>query len=307
MFKKLMASLITTIGTLAANTSGIVIVKTAEIEALNAAERGIVDYLEALKMPYKSETCQGNAALAAQILSKYANNEVDVVVTIGTMPSQVSAKLVKEGRLKNLVFAAVTDPASFRKKNITGVSDYVLPKPQLKIFKEIQPNLKRLGVIYNTGEANSVAIIKEMRKAARECEIELIEQGIQKSSDIPQATNALAAKVDAIFINNDNTALCGISLIISICNKYQIPVYVSDTDEVEKGCVAALGPNQYELGKQAGKMIEKIKNGTNINDIKIEYPDRNELFINLEAAEKIGLKISKEVLAKADKIIGNAK
>lgn len=135
--------------------------------------------------------------------------------------------------------------------------------------------------------------------------IELIEHGIQKSSDILQAVSQLSKKADAVFISNDNTVLSGISYVIKVCKVNKIPVYVSDTDQVENGCFAAFGPNQYEIGIQIGKMIEKVLTGENINNIKVEFPLKTELFINLKTADELGINIDTKILEKADKVFGN--
>jgi putative ABC transport system substrate-binding protein len=244
--------------------------------------------------------------LAAQIISKFVNQGEGIVVTIGTMPTQVAFKYAKEKRIQ-LIFSSVTNPTTIAQSlegaSITGVSNFVALKPQLELFKKIQPNLKRLGVIFNTGEANSVDIVEKLRPIAQELGIELVEQGIQKASDIPQAINTLSKRVDAVFISNDNTSLCAIPFIVGVCNKAKIPVYVSDTDQVAKGCLAALGPNQYDIGKQTGAIAAKILQGQDISSIPIEYPASTELFINLNAAKILGIIVPEEVLKQAQKII----
>ena len=138
----------------------------------------------------------------------------------------------------------------------------------------------------------------------KECKllgIELVKRSVQQSSDIPQAINQLRTEVDAVFITNDNTALGGILYIVKSCNKVKIPVYVSDTDQVAKGCLAALGPNQYKLGKQTAKIIKRIKDGEDINSIDVEYPRETELFINEKQAKVLGIQIPEEVDKEAKK------
>jgi putative ABC transport system substrate-binding protein len=284
------------------------ICKVIEHEALDSVARGIMDYFKDNKnVQFKIDTCQCSQALALQIVSKFVNSGGDIFVSIGTIPAQASFKLAKQKKIK-LVFSSVTNPSSiapsFKGTNTTGVSNFIALKPQIELFRKIQPKLKKLGILFNTGESNSFDIVKKLRPITKEMGIELVEQGIQKASDIPQAINNLAQKVDAVFISNDNTSLTGISFIVSVCNKNKIPVYVSDTDQVEKGCLASLGPNQYQIGIQTGKIIGKIIEGTDIDSIPVEYPSSTETFINLKAAREIGITIPKEVLDKADKIIG---
>lgn len=293
------------------NNTTISICKVIEHEALNSVVLGIQSYLKNKKdLKFEIETAQGSPLLASQIITKFVNSNPNIIVAIGTLPAQCAFKYAKAGKTK-LIFSSVTNPnvisKSFQNSNASGVSNFVDIKPQIALFKKIQPNLRKLGIIYNTGEANSVAIVENLREIIGDYAIELVEQGIQKSSDIPQAISQLSKKVDAIFISNDNTVLSGISYVIKISKLNKIPVYVSDTDQVEKGCLAALGPNQYEIGVQTGKMIERVLNGENISNIKIEYPSKMELFINLEAAKDLNISIDKEILEKADKIIGTSK
>ena len=279
------------------------ICKVLDHEAIDAVVAGIKDSLkDDDDIKYDIESCQADMALGYQIATKFVNSKADVIVAIGTTPSQCVFKFAKKNKAK-LVFASVTEPNDiskyFKDCNTTGVSNFIDLAPQLKLFKKLQPNLKNLGILYSSSESNSVSIIKKLEIACKEEGIELVKQSIQKSSDIPQAIAELRKKVDAVFITNDNTALGGIPYIVKACDKVKIPVYVSDTDQVAKGCLAALGPNQYELGKQTGKLIKKIKDGADINDMPIEYPDTMELYINETKAAELGIKIPDDILKEA--------
>ncbi|MDR1907873.1 MAG: ABC transporter substrate-binding protein [Holosporales bacterium] len=289
------------------NCFRISICKAIEHDALNSVANGIMDYLSKYKdVVYDTYTCQANQATASQIASKVAGEDSPVFVAIGTLPALASFSMAKNGNLK-LVFSSVTNPSdisnSFAGSNATGVSNFVQLRPQIELFREIQPNLKKLGIIYNSGESNSVAIVEKLRVVLKEMGIELVEQSIQRSSDIPQAVNSIVTRVDAVFISNDNTVLAGISFVIKVCTANKVPVYVSDTDQVEKGCLASLGPNQYDIGVQTGKIIEKVKNGADINSIAVEYPVKTELFVNIDAASAIGIIIPDSVLTRAEKVI----
>jgi putative ABC transport system substrate-binding protein len=85
-----------------------------------------------------------------------------------------------------------------------------------------------------------------------------------QTSEVYQSAVKLSLLVDAIFISNDNMALSALKTIIKAANAQQIPVFVSDTDIVKDGALAALGPNQYEIGKQTARLIAKILEGEDI-------------------------------------------
>lgn len=282
-----------------ASAYNVSIIKVVEHEAINSVVDGIKDELKKEDIAYDIETCQADPTLGYQIATKFVNAKADVIVAVGTTPAQCVFKFAKSGKAR-LVFSSVTEPndisKNFENCNSTGVSNFVSLKPQLELFKKLQPKLKKLGILYNSGEANSISIIKKLEEECDAQGIALVKQSVQKSADIPQAINKLKTRVDAVFITNDNTALSGIPFIVKACDKVKIPVYVSDTDQVIKGCLAALGPNQYELGKQTGRIIRRIKNGNDINKISIEYPATTELYINKEKAKELGITVPEEVL-----------
>lgn len=284
--------------------------------ALDETTRGIIDglkdrgYREGDNLEIQTAYAQGNVSLATQIAQNFVSDKPDVVVGVATVAAQSLFKYAREGRAK-LVFASVTDPVAARlvkslqhpESNTSGVSNYVAIEPQLEMFKKIRPNLKRLGFIYNPGEMNSLSLISELQKICPKFDIELVTMVATKTNEVQQSARNLAEKVDAIFISNDNTALSAIRTIVNESNKQQIPVFVSDTDIVNQGALAALGPNQYDLGLKSAKIIDMVLKGEDINAMPIVFPDTMELVINMKAAKKIGAVMSQDLIDSATKII----
>lgn len=143
------------------------ICKVMEHEAINSVVTGIKDELANENVSYDIETCQADSVLGYQMAAKFVNSNTDLIVTVGTTPSQSVFKFAKQKKTK-LVFSSVTNPGdisrSFGDTNTTGVSNFVDLKPQLELFKKLQPNLKELGIIYNSGETNSTSLIKNLMK-----------------------------------------------------------------------------------------------------------------------------------------------
>lgn len=274
------------------------IIQIVEHPALNETQKGIMDELEGHSIKIQFQSAQGNSALAAQIATQYVGSSPDALVGIGTPAAQ--ALLAADQRLKiPIVFSSVTDPLGSKlvpeltnpKGMVTGVSNFIEPEPQLAFFKEILPKLKTLGIIYNPGEANSVALIAKMQQAAKTQHLELILAPANNTTEIPQAAQSLAHKVQAIFINNDNTALSAFDSIVKISNQASIPVFCSDTDMIKHGALAALGPNQYEIGKQTGKILLQILNGEKPANISVQFPLKLEKKINKNQAKKLHILI----------------
>ena len=290
----------------------VAIMQVTDHPALNKTTQGIIDALADAGFKNKEnfnirvESAQANSLMAAQIAQKFVAQNPTVVVGVGTLAAQSFIKYANDNRAK-LVFSSVTDPIAANLEmankqnipNVTGVSNFVALEPQIQLIKQIQPNLKSLGIIYNSGEINSVKIIAQLEKICTAQNINLRKQAIAKTADAMQASVKLAGQVDAVFISNDNTALSSLQTIIKSAAQKNIPVYVSDTDAVAMGALAALGPNQYDIGKQTGKMIAQVLQGTSPSSIAIEYPVKTELVINTVMAKKLKINLPANLLKNA--------
>lgn len=297
------------------NVKTVFISKVVDHPALEATVNGIIDGLKVAgytcdkNLKLKVESAQANVSLASQIAAKFVSQNPDVVVGVGTISAQSYIKYATKNELK-VIFSSITDPlgAGLVKSldkpgvNISGVSNFIDLESQLSLFKKIQPNLKRIGILYNSGEANSVSIVEKLIELCSKFGITLVQQTANKSSEVSQSAQNLASQVDAIFISNDNTALSSLQTIINTANANKIPVYLSDTDAVEQGGLAALGPNQYEIGLQTASMIVMALNGGDIKSMSVEFPKKVDLYINLKAAKKLGINISDEILKTAAKV-----
>lgn len=298
----------------------ICISQIVEHPALNATRQGIEDelkkagYIKGDNLDLRFESAQANPALAQQIAGKFLALDPDLVIGIATVSAQSFAKAAKNKKVR-LVFSSVTDPLSANLvdsldkpgRNTAGVSNFISLEPQLDLMKKVLPELKNLGFLYNPGEANSRILITKLEALMPQYGMTLILQAITKTADIPQATQKLLGKSDAIFVSNDNTVLSAISNVIQLATEARKPVFVSDTNVVVQGALAALGPNQYQLGCQTGRMVVRILQGQNIAEQKVEFPDDQEMYLNLETAAKIGLNVAPDLVKQATKVYPEGK
>lgn len=277
--------------------SSVGIVQLIEHPALDQTRKGITDVLKKEGVDVQWQSAQGNPALALQIAQYYVGQKVRVLASIPTTTTQMALTAVKDSNIP-IVFASVTDPAGAKLLGtghpITGVSNFVETARQVELFKKIlQKEQPRMGVIYNTGDANSVILVEKMRAIKG---VTWVFVTASKTSEVAQAAENLISQVDAIFINNDNTALAAFESIVTIAKNKKVPVFCSDVDMVEKGAVAAMGANQYELGLQAGEMIIRLIKGDTAKDIPVTWPRKVEIRLNQDMAEAIGLLFPEDVL-----------
>ena len=298
------------------NLPVVAITQIVEHPALDATYRGIVDELKSADCAHSKtieivfECAQGSPLLASQIAQKFVGNKPDVIVGIGTTSAQ-TLRVANDDSGIPIVFSSVTDPRSAQLVDnyeapegvTTGVSNWIAIKPQIEVIKEIVPRIKAIGVIYNPGEANSETLVGIIRDVAQEYNIKLVKASASDSSEVGQAAQSLIGKVDAIFISNDNTALSAFESVVKAGEDGDIPVFVSDTDMIERGAVAALGPNQYDIGRQTGEQVLKILKGIEIEAIPVELPRSSDLHINLQASQNIDLIIDPSIIKQSKRTI----
>lgn len=258
-----------------------------------------------LKVNY--DNAQADTGTAGTIADSYVSKKVDLVAAIAT-PSAMSAYNACMSADIPVVYTAVSDPigAGLAKEdgsnagNVTGSCDLLPVEEQLKMIRALMPDAKKIGILYTTSEANSVSTIEQYKEKAPDYGFEIVETGINTLADVDLAAADLVTKVDCINNLTDNTVVQALQTVIEKANAQNIPVFGSEIEQVKAGCVAAMGIDYYELGKNTGKMAAKILKGEKTAE-ETEYIKNAEsaLYINTAAADKIKMDLDKDYIADA--------
>ncbi len=294
----------------------ITVAVTAIVEhpALDAARDGIKEALAAEgfadgdQINFVYESAQGKPEIAAQIARKFVGDGATVIVPISTPSAQGAVAATKD---IPIVFTAVTDPVaaqlvtSLQKPggNVTGISDMSPLAEHIALIQEITPDAKRIGVVYNPGETNSVVLVERLKELAGPAGLEVVESAATKSGDVQQAALALVGKVDAIYIPTDNTVVSALEAAVSVAQENQIPLYAGDTDSVPRGAIATVGFNYHNVGLETGKVVARVLKGENPGDIDIGFATGTDLVVNPAAAAKYGITIPQAVIDRATQVI----
>ena len=253
-------------------------------------------YQEGVNVTYFYDNAETNGGFANQIYTNYINNNMDMMVAIATPMAQSAYSL---GRDKNIpiIYTAITDPIAAELAdtsgkpvgNITGTSDKLPVKEQLELIHSMYPNATKVGILYTTSEVNSLSSIEEYKNFAKDYGIEIISKGINDTSDMPLACDSLLGQVDVVTNVTDNTVVASLPVLLEKANAKNIPVFGSEIEQVKMGCIACMGLDYFELGKQTGRMAAKILSGqTKASDMPYEIIENASLYFNKAAAEKIG-------------------
>lgn len=293
----------------------VAVVSFVEHPALDAMRDGVAEALaeagygkDNKDFSWQFQSAQGNNAVAAQIARKFVGDKPDVIVAIATPAAQA---VVAATRRIPIVYGAVTDPVGAQlvptleasHTNVTGVSDALPIEQQITLIQQVVPEARRIGVVYNPGEANSVAVIEQLRAALPEHGMTLVEASAPRTLDVGAAARSLIGRVDAIYTSTDNNVVSAYEALVKEGNEADIPLIAADVDSVKRGAIAALGQRYHEMGKQAGRMAVRILKGESPGDIPSAQGQDLELYLNQTAAREQGVQLSPALLEKASTVL----
>lgn len=286
-----------------------------EHPALDATRRGFMDDLEengfksGQRVTYDYKNAQNNRAVSGQIARTLVGEDVTLILAISTPSAQDAAGATK--RIP-VLFSAVTDPvvAGLVKSlerpggNVSGTCDRSPVRRQLELIREILPQVRSIGTVYNPGEVNSVASVEEIEKHAAQMGLTVVKAAAPASSAVKMAAESLIGRVDAIHVPTDNTVVLALESVVKICQDNKIPLFAADVDSVQRGAIAALALDYYKLGRQTGAMARKILQGSaKISETPVELQKDLVLYVNPRQAAKMGVKMPAALVQRAAKVL----
>lgn len=271
--------------------------------SLDSAYEGLRDALqerEVIPNKYKIIllNAQGSITTSSQISKKFVQMDAKFLVGISTPSSQTNFKAADcDGDVSRvLAFVAVVDPyraglirhetsETNQNTRVIGIND----APPLAELMDISFKLlgvpRKIGVIYNVGEVNSVSMVQKLESILIARNVVLMKSAIQNSRDIKNAISKIVGEVDFIYIPHDNIVVSAIDIIAKIANKANVPLVSNDPSLIKKGILIAYGINYYNSGAKLGHMIADIIYKKNLID-NIQKTSHQELKINEELLEK---------------------
>jgi putative tryptophan/tyrosine transport system substrate-binding protein len=292
------------------------ITQIVEHPSLDAAREGFIEalkdagYEEGKNLKIDYQNAQGDMNNNASIAQKFVSDKSDLILAIATASAQAAVQATKD---IPVLFTAITDPVgaelvqSMEKPggNATGTSDTHPDaiKNTIGAIKKFIPDAKKVGIIYNNGEPNSVVNVKNAKEALEAEGLQVVETTISASTEVKQAAESMVGRVDVLYIPKDNTVVAALESVITVANDKDIPMFVGEGDSVKRGAFASYGLDYHDLGYTTGKMAVEILEGKKPSDIPVGYPENLELVINKKAAEEEGITLTDEMIKDA-KIVG---
>jgi putative ABC transport system substrate-binding protein len=267
--------------------------------ALDEIAQGFIDTMqEDTSLQYRFDRYNGNGnkilmqAQAQEMLQK----NYDLIFTIGVGCSVTIKDLCyKKHNQTPVVFTAIDDPVKLDLQGpmITGVIDQSNYPHQLNLLLAIAPSIKKLLLVYDQSQASGLEKDKkQIRSILQEKGVELICVEILNVGEIAQKVTSSMDFVDAVMILKDNTVVSGIDSIITLCQRYHIPLLATDLNSGVKGAALAYGIYEAESGIQAALQAKLIvEDGKLPSQVPVIAVKNMKMKINCEHAKLQGLKI----------------
>lgn len=284
----------------AGETVKIGVLQAMEHDSLQDAQDGFIKaledggYVEGENVEYQLLNAQGDSS-NLQTMSQQLSDNNDLILAIATPAAQSLLNVESE---KPILITAVTDPvdaglvASMEEpgNNVTGTSDAMPVDEQVELLASFNPEAQTMGVVYNSGEANSTIQAEEAIKAGEDLGFEVNTTTVTTTNDVQQAVESLMNDVELLYIPTDNTLASTMATVGDLAKRYQVPIVAGAAAMVEEGGLATYGLNYYDLGYQTGQMaIDIIENGADPATTAIQTAENLEIVVNEDMAEALGI------------------
>jgi len=286
--------------------------------ALEATREGVIDelvrrgFVLGSDFTVEFQSAQGNMTTAVAIANYFRSNQFDLVVAISTPSAQTCANAIKD---IPVVFTAVTDPVdaalipSLGKNpgNVVGVSDMTPVRTQFQLIRLVVPEARKVGILSNPGETNSLVTVAHARAACEELGFDLVEIPGSNTSEMIAALTATVGQIDALYVGTDNTAASCIETLHRIALSNKVPMISGFFTLARSNGVISYGFEYYNLGLDTGTIVWNLLHGKPVSEIESRLMNANALLllVDLDAAKEIELSIPDILLARADYLVVN--
>jgi ABC-type uncharacterized transport system substrate-binding protein len=297
-------------------------VQQASQPLLDEGVRGILDalaadgFVEGRNITIQRFNAENDIPTANTIARQVTTGEYDLVITASTISMQTVANANQAGRVRH-VFGITADPfgagiglnrdnPAQHPKHLTGLGSMVPVDRAFQMARAMFPDLKSVGLTWNSAESNSEAFTRVARRVCREMGIELMEANVDSSSAVLEAANSLVARgAQALWVSGDVTVLVALESVVAAARKGRIPVFSITPPGVQRGTLFDSGVNFYEVGEQTGALAARVLRGVDPATIPVRNLIPEKVAVNLTALAGLrdSWRFSPELVARAHMVL----
>ena len=276
------------------------ICQLVEHAALDAATQGFEDALtEAFgdNVKFDFQNAQNDSATCATIANGFVSAGVDLIMANATPALQAaqaatnSIPILGTSVTEYGVALGLTDFDGTVGGNVSGTSDLAPLDQQAEMITEWLPDVKKVGLLYCSAEANSQYQVDEVQKYLEAAGVTATQYAFSDSNDLASVCQKAADENDAVYLPTDNTVAANTGIVDGICRPAKKPVFAGE-EGICSGCgVATLSISYYDLGRTTGEMAVKILKGeADISTMPIENTNVTKKY-NKAICDDLGLTV----------------
>jgi putative ABC transport system substrate-binding protein len=280
---------------------------------------GEMGWIEGRNIQYEVRSSNGDPAMRQKLADEIIASAPDLVATSATPDTTV---MLKGTHTIPIFFSTATDPvgAGFVQSltrpggNATGFTNShpSMGSKWLEILKELAPDVRRVGVMFNPVSAprNGDYYLEPLKALAPSFGIELAAVPITDPAAIPAGVASLAGEpAGGLVVMPDSFVVAHRKIIVSSAAQYRVPAIYPYFFFMNEGGLISYGfsyessvPEKSEVVVTTAEYINLILRGANPAELPVRSPRLYELLINLKTAKALGLTVPRALLARADKV-----
>ena len=240
---------------------------------------------------------QADSSVLNQISTDLLADQVDVIVAIATPVAMVMQSATEDTDIP-VIFSAVSDPVGAGLVesmdapggNITGTSDALDTATIMNLMLAANPDLKKVGLLYDTAQDSSQNAIQDAIAFCEENGIEYEEKTGSTTDDVILAAQSLIADgVEAVFTPTDNTIMTAELSIYELFNDAKIPHYTGADSFALNGAFCGYGVDYANLGVATADMVAEVLTGdADVAATPVQTFDNGIATVNTDTCEAIG-------------------
>ena len=267
----------------------VALVQQASITPLDDGRTGVLAALEArgyvdgARISLRRYNAEGDMSVANAIAKEVTSADYDLIITISTASLQTVANANRFAKPpRRHVFGITSDPygagVGVSRENhadyppyMTGLGSLPPVEDTFRIARQLRPELKRVGLVWNPTEANSIAATKLGRAICAQLGITLVEVNAENSTSAAEAAaSVLTRNIDALWVSPDVTVVVAVDAILAAAKRARVPVFTSLPGNAVKGALFDLGADYVGIGSTQGQLAADVLDGRDLASIPVE-------------------------------------
>jgi putative tryptophan/tyrosine transport system substrate-binding protein len=269
-------------------------------DSVQGIESGLANrgYVDGHSIIIERFNAQGDMPTANDIARRITDGTYDLIITSSTASLQTVANVNRQSKVPH-VFGIVTDPTVIgigysatdpldHPPYMAGYGSFASVDDALRLARTFNPSLRRIGLVWHTAEANSLAYTEATRAATAALGMELLEANAETSSAVGEAAASLTARgVDALLVTGDVVVLVAIDAVVAAAQRAGVPVISVIPPNARSGALFDLGADFTAIGTEIGELAADVLGGLDPATVPLENRVPEQLILNLVALERV--------------------